>query len=315
MVMTLPALVDLFVETKRLEGRTEKTCEWYHNMVSRFAGFVGEDTTLEKITLNDARAFVASLQSQESRYANHPNREALEGGLSPASVAAYVRAIRAFSSWLLEDGFTKEDIFARLKVPKVPRKIIRVLSEEEIKRLFAHINPDCFLGARLHTVVSLFLDTGLRATELCELQLDDVAVEYRRLKVMGKGQKERFVFFGISTQKALLKWKLVWRATVVNPAVSSFFTNADGSGLTYSALNQAIKRLGNSAGIPRLHVHLFRHTFAVRFLMNGGGLMELKDILGHTDISTTQRYLSMTPDNLQVQYERFSPMDRIMVRG
>ncbi len=86
----------------------------------------------------------------------------------------------------------------------------------------------------------------------------------------------------------------------------------DGSPLTYFVLTQSVKRAGKNADIPRLHCHLLRHTFAVRFLTNGGNLMALRDVLGHSDIAVTQIYLSMTPAHLQVQYEQYSPMDRIM---
>jgi site-specific recombinase XerD len=312
MALTLPVLIDLFVETKRVEGRSPKTCSWYRNMISRFARFVGEDTTLDQLSLNDARAFVAHLQGQDTRYADHPYREETEGGISSASIAAYVRAVKAFSAWMAEEGYTEGDLLAKLKRPRIPSKVVRVLSEEEIRALLMQLNPNTFLGARLYTIIALMLDTGLRAGEMCRLKLVDVAVEYRRLKVMGKGQKERFVFFGVSTQKVLLRWKLVWRPTVVRDECDTFFVNVDGSSLTYSALTQAVKRAGKNADIPRLHCHLLRHTFAVRFLTNGGNLMALRDVLGHSDIAVTQIYLSMTPAHLQVQYEQYSPMDRIM---
>ena len=313
MALTLPVLIQMFVSTKRTEGRAPKTCSWYGEMLRRFAAFVGSEKTLARLTLNDARAYIASLQEQEGRYLNHPTRRAEPGSLSPATVAAHVRTLKSFASWLEEDGYTERNVFGRLKCPKLPKKVTKVLTEAEILTLFGCLNTSTFTGARLATVMSVLLDTGVRANELCGLAVGDVDIENRRVKVLGKGQKERYAFFGVSTQRALLKWKVVWRDSLAD-GTSSFFLNENGSGLTYSALSQAMKRLSKRASIARLHCHLFRHTFAVRYLLNGGNLMALRDILGHSSIEVTQIYLSMTPAHLQVQYEQFSPMDRIGVR-
>jgi integrase/recombinase XerC len=213
---------------------------------------------------------------------------------------------------MAEKGYTEGDLLAKLKRPRTPTKIVPVLSEEEIHALLMQLNSNTFLGARLYTILSRMPDMGLPAGEVCRLKLVDVAVEHRRLKVMGKGQKERFVFFGVSPQKVLLHWKLVWRPTMARDECDTFFVNVDGSSLTYSALTQAIKRAGKNADTPRLHCHLLRYTFAVRFLTNGGNLMALRTALGHSDIAVMQIHLSKTPAHLQVQYEQYSPMDRLM---
>jgi site-specific recombinase XerD len=84
-----------------------------------------------------------------------------------------------------------------------------------------------------------------------------------------------------------------------------------GTPLTYQGFRQVIKRLGKAAGVPRLHPHLFRHTFAVRYLMNGGDIMTLKLILGHTTLEVTQMYLHLAEAHVQVQHNRFSPVDRL----
>ena len=313
MALTLPVLIDRFVATKKVEGRTPKTCSWYRQMLSQFSDFAGPDKTLNQVTIDDARAFVAFLQEQDSRYQDHPYRNEVEGGLSSATINAHVRSLKVLSSWLRQEGYTGTDLFGRLKRPKIPKTIIQVLSEEEIIRLCGALNKHSFVGARMITVLALLLDTGLRARELCELTTANVHLDQRRLKVMGKGQKERFVPFGVKTQKVMHFWKLIWRDPLAE-VIDAFFLNTDGSPITYSALTQAVKRLGKRVNIPRLHIHLLRHTFAVRYLTNGGDLISLRDILGHTSISVTQIYLNMTPAYLQVQYERYSPMDRIGVR-
>ena len=210
-----------------------------------------------------------------------------------------------FSKWLLEEGYTKSDLFARLKVPKTPETVIEVLSDEEIRRLVSEINPQSLIGARLYAIVLLLLDTGLRATELCTLTQANTDLADSSVKVMGKGKKERVLYFSPETKKAIHRYLTVYRPENDRPEL---FLSDDGSPLTYNGLKQIILRLRVRAAIPRLHLHLFRHTYAVKFLMSGGDLMSLKRILGHTDISTTSLYLHLTETNVQAQATKFSPV-------
>ena len=131
----------------------------------------------------------------------------------------------------------------------------------------------------------------------------------------GVGQRRRIVAafweIGITTKKALLRYITTWKPSGTNLV----FTGMDGEGLTYTALAHLIKRLGEKNGVPRLRAHLLRHTFAVSYLTNGGDLMTLRLLLGHTTISTTQLYLHLAGKHLEVSHSKFSPVDRLNVKS
>jgi site-specific recombinase XerD len=314
MEATLPSLIDLFVATKKTEGKSRKTVTWYSEMLDKFSRFVGTDGRIQDITLDNGRAFVAHLQDRTTRFNGHPKSHVLEGGLSIHTIHGYVRALKVFGTWLQEEGFLSKNPFVRLKRPKLPETIIEILSDEEIQGLLAHINPHCFLGARMLVVVSLLLDTGIRATELITLTIPNTDLDNDRIKVMGKGSKERIVPFGATAKKALLRYVTTWRPKPTMDKVDNLILSVDGLPLTYDGLAHLVKRLGERSGIPRLHAHLFRHTFAVNYLMNGGDVMTLKMILGHTSLDVTQVYMHLAASHVQLQHAKFSPLDRLGAR-
>jgi site-specific recombinase XerD len=156
------------------------------------------------VSLDHAREFVAFLQAKTSRYDNHPYLPQKEGALAPSTIHAYVRAIKPFGTCPHEDGITSHNIFARLKRPKRPKPIIRTLSEQEIRSIVDCINPNCFLGARQYAIVLLLLNTGIRASELCSLTLENTFIDENKILVKGKGNKERIVPFAKGTKTALI---------------------------------------------------------------------------------------------------------------
>ena len=277
----------------------------------RFLGN-GSEAALPDYTLENARAYVAHLQAQGTRFGDHPCRPEEGGGLSSHTIHGHVRTLKVFSSWLEEDSFTTNNRLAKLKRPKLAEPIIDVLTEDELARIVNAVNPDCIRGARIYAILLVLLDTGVRATELCGLTLTNTHLDEDYIKVLGKGGKERIVAFGPTCKKALLRFVTTWRrAYMHDEAVDNLFLTHQGGPLTYSALQQLIKRLGLRAGVPRLRAHLFRHTFAVRYLMNGGDLMTLRLILGHTSIEVTQVYLHLKDSHIQIQHHKFSPVERL----
>lgn len=309
MEITLSDTINLFVITKETEGRSPKTTTWYRDLLTRFSDYLG-NPRLAQVSIDDARRFIAYLQAKETRWEDHPISKPVAGKLSTSTIHAYIRALKAFSNWAAEEGFVKFPPFTRLKKPRLPETMIEVLSDDEVKRLLEAINPNCILGARLYAMVLLLLDTGIRASELTTLTLDNTSLDECCIKVNGKGNKERIVPFGVTTKKALLRYIHTFRPEP-NDGVKVLFLNEDGDRLTSTGLAQAIKRLGIKAGIPRLHPHLLRHSFAVKFLMAGGDIMSLKRMLGHTSLSVTQVYLKLADSDVQNQHRKFSPVDRM----
>ena len=132
-------------------------------------------------------------------------------------------------------------------------------------------------------------------------------MEENYLKVIGKGNKERFVPITDNTKKALISYLNAWRIEPQN-GCQNLILSEDGLPMTVGALLQMIKRLGAKAGIPRLHPHLFRHSFSVKFLVNGGDVMTLRRILGHTTLSVTEHYMHLADVHISLKHQSFSPV-------
>ena len=304
-------LVDLFCTTKQTEGRSPKTISWYREKLLHSAAFLGDGQAakLPDLTLDRTRAFVASLQNRTCRFVDHPKRQRTEGGLSAYTVHGYVRTLKVFATWLFEEGFTATNVLSKLKRPKLPETMIQILSDEEIDSILRSINPRSPLGARMLAMVLLLLDTGMRASELCTLTVDNTHIDDDLVKVMGKGRKERILPICTNTKKVLLRYLTAWRPVLANEDCDRVILSSTGGEMTYSGLLQAIKRLGKKAGVPRLHPHLFRHTFAVKYLMKGGDVMTLRRILGHTTLEVTQIYMHLADTDIKIQHSKFSPVD------
>lgn len=156
----------------------------------------------------------------------------------------------------------------------------------------------------------LFLDSGLRSSELMNAELNEVNIEGGYLKVMGKGGKERIVPFGATVQKALIRYLLHFRPQPFNPAIQNFFLTLDGKPLTRNSMKMIFQRIAQKSGVKRLYPHLCRHTFATNYLINGGNVFSLQQILGHTTLEMVRRYVTLASAQVTIQHRKFSPMDK-----
>lgn len=127
METTLPMLIDLFTTTKQTEGLSPRTIGWYREKLTDFALFLGETARIADVTLDKAREFIAGLQSRTQRFTNHPCRKPAEGGLSPYTIHGYVRALKAFASWMADEERTPRNVLQKLTPPKLPQTQLKVL--------------------------------------------------------------------------------------------------------------------------------------------------------------------------------------------
>lgn len=141
MESTIPELVSLFTATKQTENKSASTVSWYKRRLGSFCQFLGAGAKLPDLTINSAMVFIASLQERTDRYVNHPITPEKEGGLSAYYIHSFVRAIKAFASWLYDEGFTRQNTLAKMKRPSLPKPVIDILTDEEINTLVNSINP------------------------------------------------------------------------------------------------------------------------------------------------------------------------------
>lgn len=309
---TLGMLIDFYAGDMQRRGCTPDSILTNKRALQRFSRALapeGQEVKLALVTPEKAKAYITAMQARECKWADHPRRPADASKLSPFTIRKEVKILRGFGTWLTQQGCANP--FDALEIPKVPKYVLDILSDQEIEQLIQAINPNAAQGARLYAVVLLLLDSGLRISEVGDARLGDLDLERRQLKVMGKGQKERFVPFGQRCAQALMRYIHLHRAKPRQAESDNLFLSPDGMPMTRNSLESIIRRLRLSSGITRLHAHLFRHTFAVKFLTNGGDLRTLQLILGHESLVVTQRYLHFTTQQVQTQYQSFSPIDKL----
>jgi site-specific recombinase XerD len=314
--MDIERLLQDYVVWHEVSGHSAKTIRWYRWVLETFARWLtqqGRSTRITEMTIADVRAFLQAEAQRTTIYPGHPTGVERAGQLSDRTLHGYARAIRAFFNWLVNEEYLDKNPLARLRPPKLEKRYKDILSVAEIERLLAELNQRTFLGARMYAMVAVLYDSGLRAGELVQLDIGDVDWSGYQLRVMGKGKKERLVPFSPVTQRALRKY-LTLREPYALDGQEALFISARGARLTRDAVSHAVKHLGQRAGIPRLHPHLLRHSAAVAAIMNGANQFELKRILGHAQLATTDGYMDYAQQHLAEQHKRFSPMARVNER-
>lgn len=292
--MTISDSFDEFILEQRCRGHSKKTIEYYDLILRRFSEFAAKLQLIDvdQITLTVCKQFYLSLT---------------DTNLSSISVQSYVRGFRAYVEWLYESEYLQEDLCERFRLPKATRKVIDILTDEEIRRLLASFDTSTFPGLRDYTVCALMIDSGLRLHEVVTLQAKHVHLDEGYLIVTGKGDKERVVPFGAFTASVLrtyIEEKKSWC-----PPLASFFVTVDGDQISDDTLKDVFRRLKDRAQIPRLHPHLLRHTFATKYLSNGGDIYTLQRILGHATLDMVKKYLHLS-NQLTISAYR-SPMDAL----
>jgi len=304
--ISLITLIEEYITTCRLEGKSPKTIRGYREKLLRFVREVGG--TLANFSLPMVRAYIGSLQ-EARRFEGHTWHLVTNERLSAMTVRNHARVLTAFSTWLEHEDYTKTNVLVRLRVPKAPRKVMQTLTPEEISTILACFNINTANGCRNTAIVCLFLDTGLRCAELLPLRLPDLHLEDGWLKIMGKGQKERIVPFGNRCARLLQRYINHFRPG--NNGTDIVFLNIIGEPLTESAIASLFERISRKANIPRLHIHLLRHTFATNYLIGGGDSLTLQRILGHETLEMTRRYVDQVASQVTVLRSRYSPVDTL----
>ncbi len=307
-------LVDQAIDEYRTYNRAQNYSSAYVTLTDRnlrqFTDWlVAEGRTLQvsRLSLEDARAFIVYQRERENVI--RPGTR-----ISPDYVQQYARNLKSWATFLESEGFTSSNIFARLRLPRVPVREPEVLTQEEVAQVISIYNPKCATGLRNTLLVLTLVDTGLRLSELCNVKVDDADVERATLRVMGKGQRERTVHLGATVQKLLTRYLTYLRPEPASASVRTLLLTQDGAPFTSDAARSVLQRAAALSGVKRLHAHLLRHTFATHYLLNGGDLLTLQRLLGHSTLEMVRRYSHLAAGYVAVQHRQYSPVDRIAVR-
>lgn len=299
--MYVSELIQDYIEHIEVEGgRSSKTAENYHLYLDRFIDFAGDIETedISKETIRKYRLWL-------NRYEN-----AQKETLSTITQSYHLIALRGFLNYV--SGRDIETLSPeKIILPKVNRKQVTFLHYDEVERLLGQISPDTEAGLRDRAIVELLFSSGLRVSELINLNRDHVNTKRREFMVRGKGQKDRPIFITPRASNYVTDY-LNTRDDTLPPLFLSYSRNAQASTsgdyrrLTARSIQRIISQYARLAGITK-HVspHTMRHSFATDLLMNGADLRSVQSMLGHSNISTTQVYTHVTDEHLREVYDRF----------
>ncbi|AYV69896.1 MULTISPECIES: site-specific tyrosine recombinase XerD [Niallia] len=232
-------------------------------------------------------------------------------GKSSKTIARHIASIRAFHQFLFRDRVLEEDPTVHIETPQAERTLPKVLSMEEVEALLDFPHKNDHYGLRDKAMLELLYATGIRVSELINLNMDDVHLTMGFIRCIGKGNKERIIPIGGAATRALEDYLHQGRPTFLNQKKStehSLFLNHHGNRLTRQGFWKILKRLGKEAHIEKeITPHTLRHSFATHLLENGADLRAVQEMLGHADISTTQIYTHVTKTRLKDVYSQFHP--------
>jgi integrase/recombinase XerC len=235
-------------------------------------------------------------------------------GLAPSSVAGRIAAARSFYRHALRGGLVDADPLAGVRAPRRPSRLPRVLSVDEAEDLVTaprrHVVRNALLARRDAAMLELLYATGMRISELAELTLDRVDLGRRRLRVVGKGRKERELLFGAPAASALRAYLEQGRPELAAAGDDggAVFLNAAGGPLSARGARLVVDRWVTAAGGPRAaSPHTLRHSFATHMLEGGADLRVVQELLGHANLQTTQIYTHLSDAALRAAYRDAHP--------
>lgn len=288
--------IDAYLERlKKLNGYSDNTIIAYNEDFKRLVDYIkAKDLSIYTFTKDDALSFVGEL---------------LDSNLSSKSVNRALSTYRGFYKLLYRNKKVKYNPFSDISNAHVSRKMPLFLSKEETASLLEHIGEGqkLFDAVRDYALFHLFYSTGARRAEIANIRMSDVNLEKREILVLGKGDKQRFVYISDEALDALLDY-LAIRKDVVKNGEEHLFIRDDGKHLPIDEINIIFKREENNFGCDKkVTPHTLRHTYATHLMENGIDIRVLQELLGHSSISTTALYTHLSIKELKKVYKNYHP--------
>ncbi|MFP5209765.1 MAG: tyrosine recombinase [Acidobacteriota bacterium] len=308
----LDALVTGYLQMLTGErGASAHTLRAYERELRNFAAWAAErDSSMgvDRIEHTHIRAYLGALY---------------ERGLSRASAARALAAIRSWFKWLARTGYIEQNAAALVSTPRLPKHLPRVPSIEQMNRVVDSVDEDAASWpARDRAILEMLYGCGIRNAELTGLNLDDIHWANEAVLVRGKGQKQRYVPLGDAAAEALRAYmaERTARLAAANGATPALFLNLQLRGLnkassrarlTTRSVGRIVKRIAILRGLSAdVHPHTLRHAFGTHLLEEGADLRAIQELLGHERLSTTQRYTQLTTAQLTAVYDKTHPRAR-----
>ena len=284
-----------FLESLHQRNSSAHTIKAYSGDLAEFAAYAGNRNwkNIDHLTI---RGFLSHLY---------------EKGLSKPSVARALAAVRSLYRWLAQEGVVEQNPAALVATPKLPKKLPRVPTIEEMNGVLEGQMPEiAAFPERDRLMLELLYGCGIRNSELTGIHLDDIRLSSGAILIRGKGKKERYVPFGDSAKSALAAYLPVRQELLarVHNHSSALLINHRGGQLTTRSVGRIVKKIAIAKGLsPDVHPHTLRHAFGTHMLEEGADLRAIQEMLGHERLSTTQRYTQLSMKQVLQVYDQTHP--------
>jgi integrase/recombinase XerC len=287
--------VTRFLRSLRERNASAHTIKAYTQDLGSFSTYIGsrEWREIDHVTI---RGFLSHLY---------------EKGLSKTSVARSLAAVRSLYRWLAQEGMVEQNPAALVSTPKLPKKLPRVPTMEEMNSVLDGAMPEiAAFPERDRLMFELLYGCGIRNSELVGIDLEQIHVKAEIILIRGKGKKERYMPFGAAVKLALAAYLPV-RQTILSESrknTPALLINQRGGRLTTRSVGRIIKKIAVAKGLsPDVHPHTLRHAFGTHMLEEGADLRAIQEMLGHERLSTTQRYTQLSMKHLLSVYDQTHP--------
>jgi len=287
--------VDNFLHSLRQRNASVHTIKAYTGDLRNFAAYVGSRNwrSIDHVAI---RGFLSNLYEMK---------------LGKTSVARALAAVRSFYRWLAQEGLVDQNPAALVSTPKLPKKLPRVPTIEEMNTVLDGQMPEiASFPERDRILFELLYGCGIRNSELIGINLDDIRLSSEAILIRGKGKKERYVPFGDSVRTALASYLPVRQQMLAERRKNTIalLINQRGGRLTTRSVGRIIKKIAVAKGLsPDVHPHTLRHAFGTHMLEEGADLRSIQEMLGHERLSTTQRYTQLSMKHVLDVYDQTHP--------
>ena len=287
--------IDKFLQSLRQRNASVHTLKAYTADLDNFAEYLGarEWRSIDHLMI---RGFLSHLYEKK---------------LGKTSVARALAAVRSFYRWLAQEGVVEQNPAALVSTPKLPKKLPRVPTIEEMNAVLDGQMPEvASFPERDRIMFELLYGCGIRNSELIGINLDDIRLSSEAILIRGKGKKERYVPFGDSVKAALAAYLPLRQQTLAErkKITTALLINQRGGRLTTRSVGRIIKKVAVAKGLsPDVHPHTLRHAFGTHMLEEGAALRSIQEMLGHERLSPTQRYTQLSMKHVLEVYDQTHP--------